>query len=129
MKLYIENPVTTDLKSFLEDYFTREQPATYYKDNPLGLVQTNEYRRRSFGDLYALVTTYFPEATEKDLAKILIEFCKKDFICGDYCTGINRAVFYIFRENYVQFWMHPGKEYKIGNDGYSHEIIEQLATT
>jgi hypothetical protein len=70
----------------------------YYKFQPTFFdpectKQQCDYARRSFGDLLNICTTYFPETTEMDLMRVLIDLFKSQKIRGLYCNDIGKPVF------------------------------------
>lgn len=98
MKLYINNPNLKSLKDFIKTYIESGNPTTYTSDEKdVRSIQCLKGRNRSFSDLLYLAQTYFPEATDKDLAVILKDLCEQD-ICGWlFCDIIEKTVF--FRQN------------------------------
>lgn len=64
--------------------------------------------RRSFEDLLSICQTYFPETSEKELAKTLLEINNNIGLYSIYCSDIEKAV---FRRNSGA----KGKDYFITN--------------
>jgi len=78
------------LEDFLSWYFKNSQPETY---NYNGDLQTSRGKYRSFSDILSLCCNYFPDCTEKDLAKVLISFWEKRNIHALFCSNIGKVVF------------------------------------
>lgn len=125
MKLYIKDPKRTNVKEFIDDYFNRSRPFTF-SDEKCSMIQCGPGKRRSFTDLLALVNTYFPGTTKKELACILIDKIKALEIVGTYCTTIRRVVFTNGTAN--RFYDAIYRTYSKGaEDGISIEDIENYA--
>jgi len=115
MKLYINtNKQFNDINELLTfcyptgDYF-REY--TYF-DKECTQIQCSA-SRRSFEDLLSLCKTYFPETTEKDLMKTLIDMGMRYYRCG----GIGKIVFH-YRGDYL---VKDGFSIGLDNLGYVEE--------
>lgn len=82
-KIYLKEPDLTDLKSLIQyGYSANGYFVTTFEDKELTKVQYHSRARRSFEDLLAISRTYFPETTEVDLMKVLIEIKIKYYFCG-----------------------------------------------
>jgi hypothetical protein len=68
-----------------------KNPTTYYKDN--NQIQSGEYYRRSFLDLFYLCNTKFKTTTKPEFARIIISLVSKGIITAIYCPDIRRIVF------------------------------------
>ena len=83
----------TRVKSFLLDYFKEGCPITFEDSK----IQCGSNRGRTINDLYALVKSYFPRATKKQVAYNIIQLIKEypRFKNNEsYLNGIKEA-FYI----------------------------------
>lgn len=111
--------------------------STFY-DEDCKTVQTAEGRSRSFGDIFAICKTYFPETTESEVAYTLLSLqpttiMKAPRICWLYCLDIDKGVFWLGGENskvdlhfsclayHKDFWE------SVGRDNYSFNYILALA--
>jgi len=71
----------------------------YLNDTP----QCNPSRRRSIGDIFLIVTYYFPEITLKELFQGLFNLMKEKYITSDYCTQIKKRVYYRSNFNFIEY--------------------------
>ena len=53
------------------------------------------YRRRSVGDIFLLVKYYHPTVTFKDIRKALVELLENNMITSDYCSNIQKRVYWV----------------------------------
>lgn len=97
MKIFVKDPVLTDLKSFFEKCFTFPIGKYSYKFVKTYLdatctEQESMPARRSFDDLLLIARTYFPDVSETEVIKTLSSI---DRMRCFVCTDINKPVFYI----------------------------------
>lgn len=84
--------------------------------------------RRSFGDLLIICRTYFPETTEKQLAKTIFKLNKKIGLRASYCSTINKVVFLKDRKNSpIDRHMTPSQKVKKGYGTHTFNEIVNLA--
>lgn len=100
MKIHCKEKLNRFSKyKFLEDYFLKKLPATFYEN---GRIQCGKSRQRTFDDLFDLTKTYFKTATKPQVASILRKLCIKynsevhnmQGIGAQYCSDIHDDVFY-----------------------------------
>ena len=104
-----------------------------YHDEELEETECNP-ARRSFSALVEICQTYFPETTEKDVAKVVIDFIRggtSSFLCCGFCSTINKVVFCRQHSDYnlpnISSWGNSNPKSKIGDDGISFNYILELA--
>lgn len=105
MKIYVKFKKPDTLKEFLYKFFDtlNKNSAQTFSDVECKVPQCDAGRRRSFDDLYDIVTTYFPEATIEEILKELILLKPALYFYPYVCGTINRPVI---------TWMH----YKLGHE-------------
>jgi len=90
--------------------------------------------RRSFLALVEICQTYFPETTQEDVAKVLVELIQgkeNSFLACGFCGNINKVV---FCRQYSEFikpgissWGMTNASSREGQDGISFNQILKLA--
>lgn len=133
----------TTPSEYLEKYFARRNPTTFFKD---GTVQCINYSNRSFVDLYFLTKAKFPEVELNQVAYILLYelgYAKNKFpdawVGAIKCPQIIKVV---FLNNYSQYsnnyeiynsfkekdsYSSYGKATTVGSDGLSYNSILSMA--
>jgi hypothetical protein len=81
----------TDAYSFLALYFEKNMPGTYYTESKKH--QCDKNKRRSFGDLYNLLKTYFKNITVEELCFYLLKLIYIKKIKQNYCDYVDNLVF------------------------------------
>lgn len=84
-------PKTTSVFDFLEEYYDRRCPATYFEDNTL---QCKPEAGRSLGDLTMLTKSYIENATEGQVAKTMIKLCRMSKSTCTPCGNIQTLAFH-----------------------------------
>lgn len=105
---------------FRYDFF-----AETFKDKDLSIQECHS-ARRSFGDLCKIARTYFPDATDEEVAHIITTEYSSFF-----CPGIRKVIFLKETDkNLGEFHLRCGAEYNanlLGDDGYSYMNIKEKA--
>lgn len=144
-KLYIvDGDKAQNIKELLSKFFslaaTSGCVSTYYNKECTKL-HTGAGRNRSFGDIFGVAKTYFPNITDEEVAYTLLNLDsnnfkrKKSYLCWLYCSDINKGVFLLGDyDNYsTQFFncqtYHKHQQDNVGEDGYSFNDIVSLANT
>lgn len=80
-------------KAFLNEYFSKHRPATFYKKN--NQIQCVHGKNRSIEDLFNLVRTEYPSISFKRFIKILYENMQslKNYVIL-FCPDIQKVVLY-----------------------------------
>ncbi len=125
------------LEDLIYYYFEEDCPATYYSDTEK--LQCREGCRRSFDDLLMLSKYYFPDTTDKELAKTMKKIHEEDndlFFEWIFCEDTNRPTFTKddeiidydddFIEDFCNDYYSPYYNTK-GDVNYSLKMIYDLA--
>lgn len=132
MKIYFKTrKKIKNLEELIKNGYTNYSKKTFrttYKNSKL-TTQECHSARRSFEDLLKISRTYFPETTEKELAKLLFKLNEDINLTCSYCNTINKLVFY---KSYHYAWQNinihtTGYEDKKGKGKYSFNMIKELA--
>lgn len=126
---------TRSKKAFLLEYLNDYAPETYWVADDV--LQCSKRRRRSIGDLNALLNGTFKTKTSFDkLVKILLDLVstKNDGVSINclYCDSVEKLVFYN-KSMHPQNWTfkinntkHSGYQTVTGEDGHSWRKIEEI---
>jgi len=76
---------------FLRGYFKRGNPETYFEN---GLLQCEEGRGRSLGDLMMLLKHYFPNVTQREAIRALAELDGRNILNSIHCGTIKTVAFH-----------------------------------
>lgn len=99
-KRYIHDE-TLSLKDFILLFIKKlNLQRNTYENN---IKQCEKYCNRSFGDIYRLILSYYPNTTVKELYSILFSFYQEKKIQTLYCPDINKRIFCHFRA-YTSSW-------------------------
>lgn len=127
--------VRENLEEFLKhnfstntEYFDKGKFSMTYKDSECTIRECHS-ARRSFEDLLEISQTYFPETTEAELAKILLNLKSSDFNMRClYCINIHKWVFVCDSEGEKHISQLYGKPLDDKDQGkYSIQDIYNLA--
>jgi hypothetical protein len=97
--IYCKIPVKRTIKSFLRAGFTGDRSnirgkfVVTYSDEKC-TKQECYPARRSFGDLYLITKSKYPNITEELLAYRLLQMIKSKSLLGMYCPQIRKIVFW-----------------------------------
>ncbi|MFA9239461.1 MAG: hypothetical protein ACEQSQ_06170 [Candidatus Paceibacteria bacterium] len=97
MKIYFKTGKVKirDIKHLLKIGYSSRSGVEFkktYRDPECTILECHS-ARRSFGDLVLICKTYFPETTEKEVAKTLFELNNEIGVRASYCHTINKLVF------------------------------------
>lgn len=116
MKLYLKNVKRKrkdTVYSFLYTLFFNEWSRytitdTYY-DKECKNLECSRYKARSFEALFSIVSTYFPNVTEKKLAKTLEKFLLEDpqGCCFLFCKTAKKWIFHLSGT----YWVKRDEDY------------------
>jgi hypothetical protein len=71
---------------------------SYKRDTLEGIhktkIQCSSMARRSAGDLYRLMRTYYPKITYAKTRKLLLELISEHFISSNHCRDIRKRVYW-----------------------------------
>lgn len=119
------------LQQFVKKYFKDDLPATYRTpDCALKDRICAPGSNRSFSGLVELVQTYYPEATERDVAVALKEGARKGLVGFLYCYDIHNLVFFCPYENKICRDWDAIINSKVDEDdyysGYDDDDVEEI---
>ena len=83
-----------NIKEFLNEYFEKNCPATFYED---GTLDCRPYKHRSIDSLYYLTKTQYPSISFKRFIKVISELAVERKACILPCTLADKITF--FRKN------------------------------
>jgi hypothetical protein len=89
MNLYIKGEINTP-KDILKNWKDNPYLQYTYIDKECTIIEQNCGKRRSFEDIYKVFKTYFPEITEEEVLKEMID-AEMSFY---FCSNINKIVFH-----------------------------------
>lgn len=87
-----------------------------FKNKECSIFECHQNAYRSFDGLLEICQTYFPETTDKDLAKLIFKLHKKIGLIPSYCGTIKKIVF----EKHI-----PSKTIDINNNLYLCEYTKK----
>ena len=130
-KIYVHSRIlntSKNINDFFINFFDRTTPQTFDKNEN---SQCDSNCGRSFGDLYALITTVHPKTTPKELAICLKKLCMNcDLSCVN-CSTVKGVAFHN-RERYQEIsgrkdWNGNLTLEKFANEGaLSYQELEIL---
>lgn len=82
-----------DYKEFILDFITRINNYSIYTSTEEGKDFTEGERKRSLGDLYRIIISYFPDTDIVELAKFLTEQSENLVLKTNTCPDIKKIIF------------------------------------
>lgn len=88
-KLYIKDFKPKNLRNLI--WKMTQEPETRW-DN--GRIQCLDYHHRSLTDIYNVAKSYYPDCSVDQVFYHLARLCWKGYCIGNYCSEIQKPVFY-----------------------------------